>query len=150
MKLTSKPYNLFLLAALVCLFVTFFFGSQTIDFHIHDTVFIIAGLHIFLGLALLLSIFWLIYKVSYKILFSKTITWIHVTISLISAFLVIFLIYYMRSHDRGISNYDWTTFKQQQRLNIYIGVFILLFSLSQILFLFNILGGLVKHFTSKR
>jgi hypothetical protein len=136
MKLASKPYNLFLPGILICLIISIFSGNDTSDFHIHDTVFIVARLHLFIALALLFFIFWIGYLLSNKILLSKALIWIHVVTTLTFFILFPIMAYEYMPH------YNPTFFDRIK--TILSGILVISFLVSQLLFLFNLIGGAIK------
>jgi heme/copper-type cytochrome/quinol oxidase subunit 1 len=144
MQLSSKPYHLLgLFGLLVFLFSFFSNNSGTVDLHIHDTVFIISIPHILKALAMVLLFFWLIYNFTIKILFSKAITWIHIIGTLLFTFYIAALNYNIQNTnvtDRS----GWTTFEQISDVNFIVSILILIFLICQLLFIFNIIAGLIK------
>ena len=82
-----RPYHLLLLTAIVLFIVSLFCGDDTLDIHLHDTYFVIAKFHLFRSGATFLSILWLMYLITFRLL-SSYLTWMH----LVATFLCIGLI----------------------------------------------------------
>jgi heme/copper-type cytochrome/quinol oxidase subunit 1 len=143
-QLFSKPYHLLGLFGLIIFLFSFFSNnSGTLDLHIHDTVFIISIPHILKALAAALLFFWLIYNFTIKILFSKAITWIHIIGTLLFSFYMAALNYNIQNTSETERN-GWTTFEQIDDANFIISILILFFLVCQLLFIFNIIVGLIK------
>ena len=135
----SKPYVLLLITAVVLLLLSIFPNDRTIDIHLHDTVFIIAGSHIYGALGILLLFFWFTYSFIYKILFSKILVWIHI-ISTILFFIFLVIIPFAESSNMPRNHHAFFYFLSRIATGFSIvAVF------AQLVFLFNILAGLVKN-----
>jgi hypothetical protein len=136
MKLASKPYNLLLPGIFICLIISVFSGNDTSDFYIHDTVFIVGRSYLFIALAFLFSIFWITYLLSNKILLSRALIWIHIVITL-----VFFILFPIATYEY-MPHYNPTFFDRIK--TILSGILVIAFSVSQLLFLFNLIGGAIK------
>ena len=145
MKQLSQPYHLLgLFGLLIFLLSLSFNNTSTLDFHIHDTVFIISIPHVLKTLTALLLFFWLIYKFTIQILFSKAVMWIHIISILLFTFYVAALSSNIQNTgETGHSN--WSKFERISDANFIASTIILLFLLGQVLFLFNIIAGLIKR-----
>jgi len=93
LKLKSRPYNLVGLMALLLLIVSLFSSNGAIDFNLHDTYFVIAGINICLFIAAFLLIIWVIYIVSNRMLLSIVLTWVHVVATVLAG--IMYLKYYL-------------------------------------------------------
>lgn len=77
-RLKARPYQLLLFAAAILLMAAPFMGGYTIDMHLYDTYYVIAGTHVFMAMAVLLLLLWLIYLLTHRLLFSRWLAWLHV------------------------------------------------------------------------
>ena len=145
MKQLSQPYHLLgLFGLLIFLLSLSFNNTSTLDFHIHDTVFIISIPQVLKTLTALLLFFWLSYKFTIQIIFSKAVMWIHI----ISILLFTCYIAALSSNiqNTGQTRYsNWASFERISDTNSITRIFILLFLVGQLLFLFNIVAGLIKR-----
>jgi hypothetical protein len=57
---------------------TLFKFGQSVDFHLHDTYFVISNNYFFWALGVLFFIAWAIYVLTEKFLWTKKLTWTHV------------------------------------------------------------------------
>lgn len=121
-------------------------NDRTIDIHVHDTVLIIAGSHIFGSLGILLLFFGLIYSLVHKILFSKTLAWIHIIATILFFIFLIIISFVESSNVPRRYNYN-PSFYLSNRITVGFSVVAIL---AQFIFLFNIFAGLIrKLFKSK-
>jgi heme/copper-type cytochrome/quinol oxidase subunit 1 len=134
--LVSKPHNLFLFAAIISLIISVFFGNNLMDFYIHDTVFVVAALDVFIVLALLFLFFWFVYKISNRVLLSKALTSIHIIITLL------FFAFFLTGSNSYPHRYNPT--KLEELKNVFAPILIVSFLFSQFLFFFNIIAGIMR------
>jgi hypothetical protein len=136
----SNPDILLLITGTLLFLLSFFPNDRTIDIHLHDTVFIIAGSQIYGALGILLLFFWFIYRLIHKILFSKILVWIHI-ISTILFFIFLIIIPYTESSSMP-RQYNHQAFFYF--LNHIVAGLSIVAVFAQFLFLFNFIAGLVK------
>lgn len=140
-----KPYNVFLLIPLLLLIGAIITPEKSMDFHVHDTYFVISSGILALAGSLPWIFIWLIYFRTDNILFSKSLTWIHIT----STFL--FIIYFI-----GLNTwlrpqpfmprhyYDESLRPITERLFSFMLLF-WIFIIGQVLFLVNVFAGLLRE-----
>ena len=154
MRIKARPYNLLLLTGLVLVLSSFLFHNQfkAIDFHLHDTYYVITHPPIFWLLAIFALLVWAIYLATNKILYSKALTWAHVTITILAIGLFLATLFFGESllnltprRYYDFSNWNslntYTTFTKTVLITIFI------FLLGQILFVVNFIVGLFKRKT---
>jgi uncharacterized membrane protein YhaH (DUF805 family) len=151
-RIARQPYFLFLLSAVLLFVLSFAFWGQTFDVHLHDTYFIIATPHFIWGLALLFLFGWAIYQLMSRVLWTKYLTWFHVVVSV---FLLVLLLTLNWWHDtlfppieRGNSSWETIQEDQQRERWVYLPL-VLLFLASQLAFIVNLFGGLIKKVVQK-
>ncbi len=154
-KFKERPYNLLLLTAVLILIASFFAFDQTFDIHLHDTYFIITTTHSFWVIIILLLIFWTLYLLTKRFLFSKVLTWLNVVILVATSVFLVVISFYSNSYYNGLAGmprryYDynsWDTFILYNNMTKGVLVTILLLILGQIIFIVNIVIGLFKKYT---
>lgn len=151
-SIARKPYYLFLLSAILLFVLSFAFWGQTIDVHLHDTYLVIATPYFIWGLALLFLFGWTIYQLMGRVLWTKHLTWFHVVVSL---FLLVLLLTVNWWHDklvppikRGYSSWETLREDQLRERRVFLPL-ALLFLTSQLAFILNLLGGLIKKVVQK-
>jgi cytochrome c oxidase subunit 1 len=146
LKLKSKPYNLVGLMALLLLIVSLFSSNGAIDFNLHDTYFVIAGVNICLIIAVFLLTIWLIYIVSYRLLLSIVLTWVHVVATILAGIMYLkYYLWFMSMDGIPIRYYAFTDFNTVKPIYVLLVVSAVIFITGQFIFFINLLGGLTKR-----
>lgn len=134
MRLNQRPYNLFLLTAIVFFIAVLFSFNLGIDLAFHDTYFLIP-LALLIWLPVIISIlFWLFYLLTSRFLFSKTLTWIHIILTIVCSILILVLPF-LFSYPAAVE---------------VILMSLLILSLGQALYFVNLIFGLSKKATRKK
>ena len=151
MKFKQKPYHLLLYTALLLILNSFLVINQnnSVDFHLHDTYFVISNTHIFWLLAILALVIWILYLFTYKILFSKVLIWGHVIISILTILLFLSSLYFRNNILNPIPRKyydlnDWNTLGIDSIATKFFSIIILILVFGQLLFIINFVIGLVK------
>ena len=135
-RLFNPPYNLLGTVGGLLFLCSFFHYGRTVDFHFHDTYFVIATGHILLMAGCYLLFLWIVYQAIHNRSASKLLTNIHVWTTLAVIAACTFL-----SLNRPRSYIDFSTSQERNRL---IGLLTLLFLFVQVLFLTNIIISLSR------
>ena len=153
MQLKQKPYHLLLLAA-VLLFIAGLFGfNSEIDIQLHGTYYILSLTYILWRLSLILSIIWLLYLASKNILFSKTLSWTHIILTLVACIFVLTMPYLITNWDEEIVGmprhyHDFgqsKTFKYSGNLTKHAEIVAFILVAGQLTFLINLIIGLYRR-----
>jgi len=150
----DRPYNLFLLTVVLVLISSSFAFEQTIDIHLHDTYFVISMVHFFWTTTILLLIFWALYSLTQRFLFSKILIWIHVVLTIASSILLVTISFtnYQRLTGMPRRYFDvnnWNSFKWFDNLDKGVLIVILLMALGLITYSINLAVGLFKNSARK-
>lgn len=145
-KLKSRPYNLLLIATIILLCASLLVLNETLDIHLHDTYYIIPTAYAFWGIVLFLILLWVVYMVTNRWLFSKSLVWLHVIISIAaSLFIVIYLLNFrgMAGMPRRYVDFsEWDMFRRY-RTSIVVSVMVLAGGV--VVYLVNLVVGLVRR-----
>ncbi|HEU4471694.1 MAG TPA: hypothetical protein VFR58_11455 [Flavisolibacter sp.] len=150
MKIKSRPYQLFLLSGLSFLLFSILALNRegSIDIHVHDTYYIVAHTHVLWILASLSVLLWIIYILTNRFLFSKFITWLHVAVT-ISALILLSWISVFGYQLNGAPKYmDYSSpwsWKAHSGYSKAVIIIIAVLLTGQILYIVNLLGGIVKR-----
>ena len=148
-QIILRPYNFLVVFAILFILFSFFTFSNSIDFHLHDTMFVVAIPHLFWLIAILLLFFSFIYKVTNRILFSNYLTWFHIIITLLFLIIISFPLWGYNPPLMYIDASPWTSFNRFHYINRMISWLIILFLLAQLLLLINIIAGFIKKLRTK-
>jgi hypothetical protein len=142
-----RPYNLFLLTAALLLVVSFFFRNQSLDFHLHDTYYVVSTNYFVWALMAVLLFGWILYEVTNKLLLTRYLTWVHVlaTIALVVICMTAGL-WYPTLIPPVKGDYTWQTFEEeQQRQFKSVTPWFILLVVGQVAFIVNLVGGVIKR-----
>lgn len=125
-------------------------NSRTVDIHVQDTYYVIAQAHILWLFAFFTWFLGLIYLLTRKLLFSKTLTWIHVILSILSVFFLLFLMFFSGTipnepPNQHLDYNNWNTFDEYDHTMRMIAYTTITLLLAQVVLLVNILGGFFKR-----
>ena len=155
LNLRQRPYELLGLSGLFLFFLSLVPSSQGIDINLHDTYFVIGITTFYSVFAAMFLFIWLIYLLVNRIMMSNTLTWIHV----ITCLLPIILFFIMQIQAKVVLNgiprkyYSFNEFeKMKPAYNWVIGYVIgfALILIGQLIFLINLICGIIKYITKKR
>ena len=100
----------------------------------------------FTALAMILLMFWGIYKLASKLLLSTIITWIHILITLLSITLLSLIVNFNNLPKDTLDLSALHTFYHYQELNANLALYLVL---GQSLFLINLIGGFIKRLNNR-
>jgi heme/copper-type cytochrome/quinol oxidase subunit 1 len=154
LQIKKKPYHLLLLTALIFILTSIFLlkQSNSVDIHLHDTYFVIAHTHIFWLLAVLALFVWTLYLVTNKFLYSKALSWIHITITILTLFLFALTLFssdsFMNPAPRRYYDYsNWNSIDNYTMFTKAIAIIIFVLLFGQLLYVVNLIVGLFKRRT---
>ena len=142
-----------LLTGLLLVLASFIMTQErTVDIHLHDTYYVIAQGHVFIFLAFIVWVLWFLYLLTRKLLYSKTLTWIHVIITLLTLLFLLFLLNFggdtfNPTPRRYLDASNWTTFNRYEQGMQWIAYTLLALFLAQIIFIVNLIVGIIKRVT---
>ncbi len=136
-----RLYNiLFVTAILLILLSLFIAETNTLDLHLTDTYLVLSGVLILRALALFLILLWLLYRFTQNILFSRILTGLHIVVTLVTTVCVTFFLFYYGAYARGHIETRGTP------LRLTLPLFIISALLSQLLYIINLLLGVIRRF----
>ncbi len=145
MILKHNPYHLFLFAGLI-LVLAYFIDNQgnTIDIHFHDTYYVVGISIYFWFLAIFFWLLWFLYWLLRNRLYSKSLTNIHVAVSLVSVGASVLLLFFgpavFSEHSRQFASLNnLSSAPLSLQLFIYS---LLIIVLIQLLFFLNVVAGI--------
>jgi hypothetical protein len=141
--LAKKPYYLLLITGILLLLASVSkFDTTVIDIHLHDTYIVLDFVFIIRMLAILTLILWVLYLVVGKILFSPSLTWVHI----IATIVLITVLCSQQITNAGMPRryVDYETDFMPKAMNTLVLAFLFL-ALVQLIFIGNLLIGLFKR-----
>lgn len=147
-RIANQPYFLFLVTGFVLTFSTLFMFGQSVDFHLHDTYFIVSINYFILALAGLFFISWTIYKLIDRFLWTKILTWTHVLLTILVLILLSTIGFWhgkilppIKSETISYQN----IIDDQKRKGIIAYLVMTIFVLGQVAYFVNLIVGLIKR-----
>ena len=152
MLIKRRPYNLLLVIGLLLVLLSLFVlnTTNTIDIHFHDTYFVLAYAHVFWLFGFIFLFLWTLYTLTKNVLFSKTLTWIHVIITVLT--LIILALTFKLDNTVLISNSptyndanNWDSFVTYSRFHRTMTIVTIILLIGQTTFVINVFAGLLKR-----
>ena len=153
--MNQKPYRLLLYIGLLFSIISPFLlnSKKTVDIHLHDTYFILSSAHIFLVLSIFSFTTWIVYILTNKILFSNTLTLIHIIISVLTLFHFAFISFIAMDVNLPRGKYQnfegWKSYGKYSVFTRSISLTIVVFLFGQLTYTINLLARLWKSFIKK-
>jgi len=125
-------------------------GNSSLDFHLHDTYFVIAHFHLVMGVASMFGMFAGIYHWYPKMFgrfMNNTLSYMHFWISFIGAYFIFWPMHYEGLAGMPRRYYDfsnWESFKMFGGLNEFISITAIVVFAAQFLFIFNFFYSMYK------
>jgi len=148
-----KSFHLLAVTAVLLVIWAFFSRNETVDFHFYDT-YIVMGLNFLITtLIIIFIIYFTLYRLSEKILFSLWLTWIHVISCILFAggafyflsFRNLFNVHQRRYHE--FQNWESMRMFGDTETNVLIGLSVLV--ILQVIFPLNIIAGAIRLWVQK-
>ena len=143
-----KPYHLLLLAAVSLSISALFSVEETIDFHFHDTYFVVAHSSFDWILATLSYFLWGIYFLARKVLLSNTLTLLHVVPTLLAIALFVCLPFFSY-RGRYVELSPYSAFNNFHKATQLVAASAIVFIIAQLFFVVNIFGGVFNWLKKK-
>jgi heme/copper-type cytochrome/quinol oxidase subunit 1 len=143
----KRPYHLLLLTALIFGFMAAFTidPTQQLDIILHDTYFIVTHSQIVMLLALIALLLWTLYVLTNKLLYSRTLSWIHIVMSILP--LAAIALWQFRPWDPGPHPaLRYMAIEDYWHYTALVRLLLLLILAGQLVLPINLLAGLVRHF----
>jgi cytochrome c oxidase subunit I len=125
-------------------------GNSSLDFHLHDTYFVIAHFHLVMGVASMFGMFAGIYHWYPKMFgrfMNNTLSYMHFWISFVGAYFIFWPMHYEGLAGMPRRYYDfsnWESFKMFGGLNEFISITAIVVFAAQFLFIFNFFYSMYK------
>ncbi len=141
----KKPFNLLFFAGLTSFILAILFRSKSIDIHMHDYYLVVNFANVAITTGIALCMIWGIYRIFQDKVFMVTWTWIHVILSLVSAFAILTSVWWLGTYFNGSNNFSVESLNSQGKsTNQLIKYDLLMLSNQFILIIHIILGIKVK------
>ena len=143
LNIKERPYELLLFTAIAFLFALVFPPIAHIDFQ-DKTMFSVPLVIIVWIIPLLLISFWLLYLLTKRFLYSMTIAWIHVLITVSATILIVIVLYIGISplQPTTHSYYDTSLIDRQELIGNAMRILFIIFVCGHFTYLANVLLGL--------
>jgi len=140
-NIKEKPFLLLIFPIILFgVFYLIFSDNTSIDIQTHDVYFVIAQRDVFLGISLIFLAFLVLYFLLNRFLYSKKLIWLHLTLTT----LPLVYIFHLQTAFNDIIPKRYYSYYEVESINKIIMVSFLVTFFAQILFLFNIIVGILK------
>lgn len=92
-NLRKRPYHLFLITAIIIFIVSLFALDYTLDIHLKDTYYVVSAAQCLWILASFLSLFWLLYRFTFRFMAFRFLTWLSILLTVVSVILLVIIIH---------------------------------------------------------
>lgn len=144
MRIAERPYQLFFITALLLILLSLFTSSGSLDIPLDKTASIIDGVFLLRAVAMFMLLSWLLYWIASRLLFSRTLIWLHVIATII---VVVFLS--VAVFKNGVSKQNALTVQANagatDGLDLIFPLCIILLFAAQLLFFINLLLGILRR-----
>jgi hypothetical protein len=138
------PGTTFLIVAVIFLILPLFRLGETVDIHLHDSMFVVSPKIICYFLAILCGVEFLIYRFLNFLMFNTRLSWFQVFLTLLSFGLVLFSICFplFNQPPQHYSSENWK--ELSERKNTFAILMVGSFLLGQVILVLNITVGFFK------
>ena len=144
MNLLSKPYHMLALSAVLLIILSFIPISHAMNMPVQGASYVLNYVDTLRASAMLLLLLWILYMITTRILFSTLLIWIHIVITLLLMALIVFLFFRFAGHDAS-GQVKELSFQTGLRYQMMVPVLILLLLLTQLIYLINLLLGVMRR-----
>lgn len=144
-----KPYNSFLVIAVLVLAVSFVTDKhKSIDLHFHDTYIVLNYWHFLFLLTTLSVLIWLLYLPARNFLFSRALTWMHVILTFAAMASLIFILFFNASFANPkptqFIDFNSRSHDNDHLLNL-IAYSLVALIVGQCIFIANVVVGMIRR-----
>lgn len=125
--------------------LSFLVTGKTLDIHLHDTYYIITLQVVYGVMAGILLFYGLLYRWTGNVLFSRVLTWTHILFTALLVVLVATVPFWEHAVEQGFSRDPFEAAGQRWRFHRNLSLFVLLLLAGQLLFLVNLVAGVVRR-----
>ncbi len=144
MNLLSKPYHLFALAAVLLIMLSFIPANYPMDLPVQGASYVLSYADTLRSIAMLLLLFWILYMITSRFLFSIVLIWLHIIITLLLLVLIVFL--FFRFSDQNIPvEIKELSFQTGLNPRMIVPVLIMLLLITQLCYIINLFLGVVRR-----
>lgn len=152
-KLKQRPYNLLLFTAVILFISGLMVDNFSVDIHLHDTYYIVPVKYFLWLPASLMMLLWLLYLLTKRFLYSSTLTWLHIILTVFFSVFILVVYYWSARSSDGILGvpahyYNNGIVHPSQmfgNINNYIQFSFFILFFAQLVFIFHFIKGIYKR-----
>jgi cytochrome c oxidase subunit 1 len=157
LRIKKQPYQLFILAAIILFIAGLFSFNAALDIHMHGTYYVFSLTYFIWAFAFILFIFWLLYLATKNILFSKSLSWTHIILTIIGCVFILTIPFFTTNSYEGLAGMprryfdigQSKTYKINSNLTKTEVILVFLLVAGQVTFLLNFVIGFYMRFNRK-
>lgn len=144
MILLSKPYHLFAFAAVLLIMLSFIPANRPMDLPVQGASYILSYADTLRAIAMLLLLFWILYMITFRFLFSTVLIWLHIVITLLLLALIVFLFFRFSAQNIPDEIKD-LSFQAGLNPRMIVPVLIMFLLITQLGYIINLFLGMVRR-----
>lgn len=148
LHIRERPYQLLFITALLVILLSAFTGKGSLDIWSGDGVWVIDGVFVLRVTGLFLLLSGLLYRVTRQFMFSNTLIWLHVIITLLVVLcLTVVLFKNGVQHPQRYSDLqysDWPGMSLHSGIRFVVPLCITVMIVAQVFFIINLLLGVIR------
>lgn len=144
MNLTFKPYHLFALAAVLLIMLSLVPANHPMDLPIQGASYVLSYADTLRAIAMLLLLFWILYMITVRFLFSIVLIWVHIIVTLLLLVLIVFL-FFRYSGQNASNGLLELSFQAGLNPQMIVPVLIMLLLITQLSYIINLFLGVVRR-----
>ena len=139
-----KPYHLFALAAVLLIMLSFVPFNHPMDLPVQGASYMLSYTDTLRAIAMLLLLFWILYMITVRFLFSLVLIWVHIIVTLLLLVLIVFL-FFRYSGQNASNGLLELSFQAGLNPQMIVPVLIMLLLIMQLTYIINLFLGVVRR-----
>jgi hypothetical protein len=135
------------LIAVLLVMLSFIPSGDAMDMPVRGASYVLSYTYTLRAIAMLLLLLWILYMVTVQTLFSAILTWLHITMTIVLAALIVFLFFFFHLSAGHTPEKEAEIFSFQAGMSLQMAVplLIMLLLVVQLLYIINLFAGVIRR-----